>query len=61
MEIKKYEPPTLYKRNAGESTKLNVWNINKHIGKLKVKCFQPRTTLILGRYAALKKEDDETE
>ena len=31
--------PTLYKRNASASCKINKLNIDKHSGKPKVKCF----------------------
>lgn len=44
----------MYKRNADECAKkvLNL-NINKHCGKLKVKCLLYRTTLLLERYKPL--------
>jgi|GEM_PF-2482769 len=48
-EIKKNEPPTLYKRNAGFIVKLNISPRNKVLDKTKISSSKIRTTLILDR------------
>ena len=48
-EIKKNEPPTLDKRNAGFIAKLNISSSNKNSYKMKTSSSKTRTTLILDR------------
>ena len=54
-EIKKNEPPTLYKRNAGFIAKLHISPRNKILDKLKNTSSKTRTTLILDRCTQAKK------
>ena len=49
-EIKKNEPPTLYKRNAGFIAKIKLYSCKKILGKMKISSSKTRTTLIPDRY-----------
>lgn len=53
-EIKKNEPPTLYKRNAGFIAKFNISSRYKILDKTKVSSSKTHTTLILDRCFFLK-------
>lgn len=46
---KKYDCPTLYKRNAGFTAKLKVSSRNKILDNMKILSSKTRTTLILDR------------
>lgn len=48
-EVKKNEPPTLYKRNAGFIARLNISSRNKILDKMNISSSKTRTTLILDR------------
>ena len=47
---------TLYKRNAGLITKLNISSSNKILYKIEISSLKTRTTLILDRWQTLEKK-----